>query len=138
MERSPAATGNLAYWLSPWAEREPDRLALVDLSEGGRTLGYGELDARIERMAGLVRAAGIDPGERIAVAVGNRLAFIEAMFGAMRAGAVPVPLNTRLGATQLAHCLDDSAPLGAVVEPAAAPSLPGLLEGRPLREDNVI
>lgn len=133
MERSPAATGNLAYWLSPWAEREPGRLALIDLGAGGRTVSYGELDERLERMAGLVRAAGIGPGERVLLAVGNRLAFLEAMFGAMRAGAVPVPLNTRLGAAQLAHCIEDSAPAGAIVEPAAAPAVPDLLAGRSLR-----
>lgn len=133
MERSPAATGNLAYWLSPRAEREPDRVALIDLGEGERISTYGELDARIDRAAGLVRAAGIAPGERVIVAIGNRTAFLEAMFGVMRAGAVPVPLNTRQGPLQLAHCVADADPVGAILEVEAAPALPDLLDGRQLR-----
>jgi acyl-CoA synthetase (AMP-forming)/AMP-acid ligase II len=133
VERSPAATGNLAYWLSPRAEREPGRVAVIDLGEDGRATSYGELDARLDRVAGLVRAAGIAVGARVLVAVGNRTAFLEAMFGAMRAGAVPVPLNTRLGPAQLAHCIADAAPEGAILEPAVAPAVAGLLEGRPLR-----
>ncbi len=133
MERSPAATGNLAYWLAPWAAREPDRIALIDLAAGERALTYGELDRRLDRVAGLLLQAGIAPGERVLVAIGNRAEFIEAMFGAMRAGAVPVPLNTRLGATQLAHCIADAEPSGVILEPATAPALVGLLEERPLR-----
>lgn len=132
MERSPAATGNLAYWLSPWAVREPDRIALIDLVSGERVLTYGALDRRLDRVAGLLRQAGIAPGERVLVAIGNRAEFVEAMFGAMRAGAVPVPLNTRLGAAQLAHCIADAEPSAAILE-AAAPAVPGLLEDRPLR-----
>ncbi|MCX8100312.1 MAG: AMP-binding protein [Geminicoccaceae bacterium] len=133
MERSPAATGNLAYWLSPWAAREPERVALIDLAEGERVLTYGALDERIDRVAGLLRDAGIGPGDRVLVAIGNRTAFLEAFFGAMRAGAVPVPLNTRLGSLQLAHCVADAEPAGAVLEPAAAPASAELLESRPLR-----
>lgn len=133
MERSPAATGNLAYRLSPRAEREPGRVALIDLGDGERISTCGDLDVRIDRVAGLLRAAGIEPGERVILALGNRTVFLEAMFGVMRAGAVPVPLDTRLGPLQLAHCVADAAPTGAILEPELVPSLPGLLSDRSLR-----
>ena len=54
-------------------------------------------------VARLLARLGVAPGERVGMLVGNRVEFIEFFFGAMRAGAIPVLLNTRLAADTLRH-----------------------------------
>src|SRR3954469_19458889 len=91
------------------------------------------LEQRLDRFAALITKLGLEPGDRFAMAVGNRYEFIEVMYGAMRAGIVPVPLNTRLGADSLAYILQDAGCVAAVVEPATNPALVGLIEALPMR-----
>ncbi len=114
--------GNLGYWNMDAAHRTPDKVALIDLSgEHERTLTYGALDQRLDRVAAMLTASGMRPGDRLAISLTNRLEYIEAMFGAMRAGIVPVPLNTKLGADALDYVVRDAGCTGAIVEEAATP-----------------
>jgi acyl-CoA synthetase (AMP-forming)/AMP-acid ligase II len=57
-------------------------------------------------------------GDRLAMSIGNRIEFIEIMFGAMRAGVVPVPLNTKLASDMIDYVIRDAGCTGAVIEPA--------------------
>jgi long-chain acyl-CoA synthetase len=110
---------NLGYFSHEAARANPDAVALIDLSvETPREVRYGELEERLDRLASLLVAKGLGPGDRLAMAVGNRFEFVEIMFGAMRAGIVPVPLNVKLGADVLAYIIADAGCRGAVVEPA--------------------
>jgi amino acid adenylation domain-containing protein len=73
-----------------WAERAPDRAAV----EGGdEVLSYGELDRLANRFAHTFRAAGLEMGARIGVHVPRSGRALAAMLGALRAGAVYVPLD---------------------------------------------
>ena len=63
-----------------------------------RTSTYRQLDERMDRVASMLARLGVRPGERVAMLVGNRVEFIEFFFGAMRAGTIPLLLNTRLAA----------------------------------------
>jgi len=110
---------NLGYFSHEAARADPEAIALIDLSrEPAREVRYGELEERLDRFAALITARGLKPGDVLAMAVGNRFAFIEVMFGAMRAGVVPVPLNVKLGPEVLAFILQDSGAVAAVIEPA--------------------
>jgi len=112
-------TGNLGYWLSGARAEFPDRTALIDLSRPTpREVTYRELDERMDRVANLLTDAGVAMGERVALSVGNRFEFVEIMFGAMRCGAVPVPLNFKLSAESLAHIVADAGCTAAFVETA--------------------
>ena len=62
-------------------------------------LTYGELEERLDRFASLTVRLGLKPGDRLAMLIGNRYQFVEIMYGAMRAGVVPVPLNTNSAPT---------------------------------------
>ncbi|MDE2572078.1 MAG: AMP-binding protein, partial [bacterium] len=59
----------------------------------GRRLTYAELEGRSRRVAAWLAAAGFAPGDRLAIYLENRLAFIDAYLGALRAGVVVVPTN---------------------------------------------
>ena len=72
----------------------------------------------MDRVANLLSAAGIGIGDRFALSVGNRFEFIEIMFGGMRCGAVPVPLNFKLSAESLTHIVADADCRAAFVEAA--------------------
>lgn len=111
---------NLGYWCHAAAARFPDKPALIDLSTGTpREQTYGALERRLDTVAAWSRLAGLAPGDRVAMAIGNRLEFIEVFFGLMRAGVVPVPLNTKLGADTIDYILRDAGCVGAIVDPAA-------------------
>ncbi|EFL16803.1 FadD3 family acyl-CoA ligase [Streptomyces sp. C] len=84
------------------AERYGDREAVVD----GRTrISYAELGARVERAAAACLAAGTEPGDRVAVWAPNTLEWIVSALGAVTAGAVLVPLNTRFKGAEAAYVL---------------------------------
>ncbi len=52
----------------------------------------------MERVAAALSGLGLRPGARLLLAMDNRTEFVEAFFGAMRAGVVPIPLNVKLSA----------------------------------------
>ncbi|GAB3686201.1 hypothetical protein GCM10027597_37630 [Saccharopolyspora tripterygii] len=69
-----------------------DRPAVVD---GDRRDTYARLWQRAQRLAGLLAARGVQPGDRVAVLSPNTHLLLEAHYGVPLAGAVLVALNTR-------------------------------------------
>ncbi|WP_432172605.1 FadD3 family acyl-CoA ligase [Streptomyces sp. Tue6028] len=85
--------------------RFADREAVVD----GRTrVSYEELGARVERATAACMANGVEPGDRVAVWAPNTLDWIVCALGAVGAGAVLVPLNTRFKGAEAAYVLSRS------------------------------
>ena len=115
---------NLGYFNRTAAARHPNRIAVIDLSRSPPAeISHGELDARMDRVAAALAGRGLAPGDRVLLAMANRFEFIEAFFGAMRAGLVPVPLNIRLGADTIRFVIGDSACTAAVISPGAHPEI---------------
>src|SRR3954463_1357945 len=113
---------NLGYFFADSVERMPNKVAVIDLHGGReRQITYSQLDERSDRAAGLVRSLGVKPGERVGMIVGNRVEFLEIFFGAMRAGAIPVAINTRLARETLKFILEDAECSAAFVDPDAHP-----------------
>ena len=95
--------------ISWWARVAPDRVAIGDRTYDARYT-YADLDARAERWAGALRSLGLGPGDRVASLTGNHVDVVALFFGALRIGAVLVPLNWRLAAAELARVLADAQP----------------------------
>ncbi|WP_330297000.1 FadD3 family acyl-CoA ligase [Streptomyces sp. NBC_00503] len=87
------------------AVRHATREAVVD---GRVRIDYAQLGERVERAAAACMAAGIEPGDRVAVWAPNTLEWIVSALGAVSAGAVLVPLNTRFKGTEAAYVLQRS------------------------------
>src|SRR5919199_1133072 len=68
-------------------------------------LTYAELDAWSRRIARGLVAAGVQPGDRVALMLPNSAAFVAAIFAISRAGAIAVPLHPRLHERELAFAL---------------------------------
>ena len=96
---------NLAVILSETAQSSPDHPVAV--FDGGR-LTYRELDQASDRLAAGLAAAGIEPGDRVALQLPNIPQFLISYFGILKAGAVVVPLNVLLRAPEVAFHLGDS------------------------------
>lgn len=84
------------------AERYATAEAVV---EGRSRVSYGELGARVERAAAACIASGVGVGDRVGVWAPNSLDWIVAALGAVTAGAVLVPLNTRFKGAETADVL---------------------------------
>ena len=79
-----------------WAAREfGDAEALADPAPGGSRLSYRELGERVTAVAAALIAAGVAPGDRVAVWAPNTRYWVLAALGALSAGGVLVPVSTR-------------------------------------------
>src|SRR5712664_2613937 len=72
------------------------------------TTTYGELLALACRTGGALRGLGVEHEQRVALLLPDGLAWAATFFGTLRIGAVAVPLNTRLAASDWAAMLADS------------------------------
>jgi long-chain acyl-CoA synthetase len=96
---------NIADLLSRSAGARGDDAAIkVDDHE----LSYAGLDAASARVAGMLRAQGVETGDRVGVMLPNVAAFPVCYYGALRAGAAIVPMNPLLKEREVAFYLGDS------------------------------
>ncbi|MFO1028606.1 MAG: benzoate-CoA ligase family protein [Acetobacteraceae bacterium] len=120
--------GNAVDWFVDRHVRDGggDRLAFRD---PWRDLTYGALQTETRRFAGALRRAGIARERRVVLLLQDTIDFPIAFWGAIRAGVVPVPINTLLTAETVRYVLDDSR-AGAVIvsAPVAAALTPALLD----------
>jgi amino acid adenylation domain-containing protein len=99
------------------ARRAPDRAALIEVS---RTTSYADLDRLTKRFANLCVAEGVQRGDRVVVAGENSCEFVAAYIGAMRSGAVAVPLPSGPRNDRFAKAIRDAQPALCVVDTATA------------------
>ncbi|MEG1451701.1 fatty acid--CoA ligase [Brevundimonas sp.] len=88
-----------------YARTRPDQIASV---YEGRETNWAELDRRSNRVANVLRAAGVQKGERVAFAGKGSDEFFELYFGVAKMGAVIVPTIWRLAPPEIAHIATDS------------------------------
>ena len=108
---------HLAARLARAAEISPEALFLERVDSGLR-LSHGALWQGAERMAAALVAAGIRPGDRVAVQAEKSVAMLELYLGSLLAGAVFLPLNPAYTAAEVGFFLGDAAPGLFVCDPA--------------------
>lgn len=82
-----------------------DAVALVTRQD---TLTHADLDHRVGRVAALLRASGLQPGDRVATWLGKTVLACVMPLAAARAGLIHVPVNPLLKRAQVAYILSDS------------------------------
>ncbi len=97
--------------------RERDRRDRAAILHSGGTVTCGELDAAVSRAAHAFAALGLRRGERVCLLMDDSPRFCAAFLGALKAGAVAVPLNTRLPVAELACIVVDCEARLAIAEP---------------------
>ncbi len=93
------------------------------LIEDGRQIHWAAHCDEVSRLAGALVALGLKPGNRFAILASNSARQATLIHAGYWMGAVPVPINTRLAATEIAQILDDSQPACIWVGAAALPIL---------------
>ncbi|WP_327370474.1 non-ribosomal peptide synthetase [Streptomyces sp. NBC_01217] len=122
-----------------WARERPDGVAVVS---GGRSLSFGEVDAWADRLAGVLRSAGVGPEVRVGVCLPRSVEWVVAVLGVLKSGGAYVPLDPEYPSARLEFMLSDSGAavvvgagevaegLGAVCGvPVVAPDAEGGVEG---------
>lgn len=94
-----------------------DEAKLFLETPGGEKLTYGDMLARSARVANALTGLGVKPGDRVAVQVEKSAEALMLYLGAVRAGAVFLPLNTAYTAAEVSYFVGDAEPALLVVDP---------------------
>jgi amino acid adenylation domain-containing protein len=89
------------------AEKRPEAIALVHEE---RSLSYGELNARANRLAAYLRELGVGPDARVAICMDRGIEMMAALLATLKAGGAYVPLDPAYPPERLIYMLEDSAP----------------------------
>src|SRR5215207_1229431 len=111
---------NLAAALFDVARRLPDRPAV---SDGVNAWNYRKLSERIARVAGGLRARGLQPGDRVLLSLENCGEFVELLFGCWAAGLCAVPANARLHPREVEYIAGNSGARLLIATPGLAEAL---------------
>ncbi len=114
--------------LSNAVARRPHGVALIS---GEDSVTYSELDRLVGKVAGGLKALGVEKGDRVAMVIGNSVEFVVVMFAIARLGAVSVPLNVRHKLAENRHVIEDCEATIVVHEHDLADTIPapGALPG---------
>src|SRR3954454_1726725 len=99
-------THDVSWLVAEAAADRPDALAVVEAA--GRSITWSGLEDEVARIATGLGAAGLVAGQRVLLAMGNRIELVTAYLGVLRAQVVAVPVNPRATAGELARMVADS------------------------------
>jgi fatty-acyl-CoA synthase len=108
---------NIGEWTHKRALLWPQR---PFLKQGDQSCSNQEFNERVNRMARVLMARGIRPGDRVATLMLNCSAFLEIFFACAKTGAIIVPLNHHLAAPELFRMLADCGPRVLIHSPCFA------------------
>jgi long-chain acyl-CoA synthetase len=91
-----------------FVDSQPDKPALV-MAGSGFTQTFAELDAAANRVSRVLRAAGVAPGDHVAICMENHDRYFEVVWGCHYAGAVYTACSSRLTSNELRYVIDDCA-----------------------------
>ncbi|WP_254538253.1 class I adenylate-forming enzyme family protein [Halomarina litorea] len=112
------------------ARKYPDDTCLVtETAVGEEHLTFSEFDGRVNRVAHLLRDRGVGEGDRVAVYSQNNAETLETYLGAMKLGALPVPVNHRFKDEEVGYVVRDSGAGTMVFDREAAPTVEAVREG---------
>ncbi|MET0275079.1 MAG: AMP-binding protein, partial [Phenylobacterium sp.] len=105
-----------------WAQVQPDRVAITD--PDGTTRTFFEVNANANRLARLMRGAGLKAGDAVALVCSNRHEFIEVLAATRRTGLRITPVNWHLTADEIAYIIQDCEAKALFAEARVAASGP--------------
>ena len=85
---------------------------------------FGDLDARSNAMAQVLRARGLQRGDRVGLYLMNRPAFIDCWLACVKLGVIVVPINVLYREREIRHIVQDSAPMAVITTEAQIAQFP--------------
>ena len=86
----------------------PDKPALI-MAGSGYTQTFAQLDAAANRLSQLLRSAGLQPGDHVAICMENHDRFLEVLWGCHYAGLIYTAASSRLTSNELSYIINDCA-----------------------------
>ena len=105
---------------------DPARAAVI-MGESATVVSFGDIEVRSRRYAHLLRAAGLRPGDHVAILMENHERYFEVFWGAQRIGLSTTPINWHLKADEAGYIIEDCGAV-AVVTSARLSALAERLE----------
>jgi len=102
--------------------RAPQRAAVIE--DDGQVIAYAPFARQVDAIAGNLAAAGLGSGDRIAIVLGNRAAFLQLVLACCRLGAIAVPIGTRQRKPELAFMLAQCGAKMLAIEASLAAEIP--------------
>jgi acyl-CoA synthetase (AMP-forming)/AMP-acid ligase II len=113
------------FFPSVHVERDPDVAAVV-MAGSGKVVTYGELEARSNRLAHALAAAGLRVGDHVAIFLPNDERFFEVVWAAQRAGLSYTPISSLLTSSELAFIIEDCGANALIASATLADAVNGL------------
>jgi len=110
-----------------FAATTPDKPAVI-MGRSREVVTYGELDERSARLAQLLYARGLRPGDKIALMAENHPRFYEVYWAAMRSGLYLTAVNRYLAPAEAAYLVNDSGATVCITTAQMAPTAVPILE----------
>jgi fatty-acyl-CoA synthase len=115
-------TDGLCYW----AKQSPGRAAIV--FDGTDKVDYLTLDRWTDVAAHHLLAKGLAPADRVGIIGDNSLEWVVSAIGALKTGAIVVPLNNRFTTDELRYLVEDSSPRLVLADDAHRDKISGALD----------
>ena len=126
-----SSPANFTAILAHWAAQQPDAVAITF---GARHFTWTELANRVRRAAAALRAAGLTPGQRIAVLDLNHPSCLELTLACAQVGTANAVVNFRLAPAEIAYVVNDAKPRLLFVGPEFAGAVAKLRDQLPTLE----
>ena len=117
---------NIANGIREFAIASPRATAVID---GHRSLSYRALDDRSNRLANVLLASRLSPGDHVAFLSGNRLEYCEVAAGIAKAGMVMIPMNPRSLAPEIDFIYGHSDARAMILDDALAEAAASTVDG---------
>lgn len=112
-----------------------DKIAVID--DDGR-YSYGDVAVRVNRAGNALTQLGLGPEARVAMIIGDGIDFVAVFWGAIKAGLVPVPINTLLISDNYAYILEDCRAQALIVSAGLYPTVAPALLNQPYLQHVVV
>lgn len=109
-----------------WGKVTPDKPVVIDASTG-ETVTHGELDERSIRLARLLQAGGLEPGDHVSLFMENHPRYFEVVWAALRSGLVLTTVNRYLTAEEAGYIVDNSDSKALITSRKLAEAATGIL-----------
>jgi benzoate-CoA ligase family protein len=106
------------------------RIQKIAFQSGEQSVTYGQLAERVNRFGNALAQLGVRPEERVALLLLDTPDFAYCFFGAIKMGAVAVPLNTMLQPAEYEYILNDCRARVVIVSESLVPQLQAIPSGR--------
>ncbi|WPN50973.1 amino acid adenylation domain-containing protein [Pseudomonas sp. P9_2] len=104
----------------------------------GKSVSYGDLNVRANRLAHRLIALGVGPDQRVAICVERSVAMVVGLLAILKAGGAYVPLDPEYSGERLSFILGDTAPVLVLADAAGCQALGDALQGRTVLDPNEV